>query len=279
MRSRVATLETRDAADKTSMRRLGSLLPGNVFLHAILVAVLALAGLVTASSIRANEGRSEAQRPRSESRRPPPGRQDVIDLTKVSVTPTRDRAERPAERVSEDEMASLERQIKARTSEDAAAPDDGVSPGAPTDDQIRAELRQLRRAKSEIPAGPIRGGSGDFIRPTNGSLTSPFGQRWGRLHAGIDLADPTGTPIRAAAAGQVILMGPTGGYGNYTCINHGKSISTCYAHQSRFGTKRGAMVEQGEVIGYVGNTGNSFGAHVHFEVRVNGRPVDPMDYV
>ena len=261
------------------MRRLGSLLPGNLFVHAALVAVLALAGLVTSSSIRANEGPSEVQRPRSERQRQPSARQDVVDLTKVRVTPATNRAERPAENVSDDDLASLERTIKARTSEDAAAPDDGVSPGAPTDDEIRAELRQLRRAKSEIPAGPIGGGSGDFIRPTNGQFTSPFGQRWGRLHAGIDLADPTGSPIRAAAAGQVILMGPTGGYGNYTCINHGKSISTCYAHQSRFGTKRGAMVEQGEVIGYVGNTGHSFGAHLHFEVRVNGRPVDPMDYL
>jgi murein DD-endopeptidase MepM/ murein hydrolase activator NlpD len=74
-------------------------------------------------------------------------------------------------------------------------------------------------------------------------------------------------------------MAPTGGYGNYTCINHGKSISTCYAHQSRFGTSLGAWVGQGEVIGYVGNTGHSYGAHLHFEVRIEGRPVDPMDYL
>ena len=118
-----------------------------------------------------------------------------------------------------------------------------------------------------------------MIYPVNGQFTSPFGQRWGRLHAGIDLAAPSGTPIRAAASGQVILMAPTGGYGNYTCINHGKSISTCYAHQSRFGTSRGASVKAGQVMGYVGNTGHSFGAHLHFEVRINGKPVDPMDYL
>ena len=201
----------------------------------------------------------------------------MIDLSEVSATP-RAKRERPAEDLSHDELASVERQIKARSSEDGAAPDDGVSPGAPSDAQVRQELRQLRRAKS-TPAAPISRGSGDLIQPTNGQFTSPFGQRWGRLHAGIDLADPTGTPIRVAAAGRVILMAPTGGYGNYTCINHGKSISTCYAHQSRFGTSVSAMVEQGEVIGYVGNTGHSFGAHRHFEVRINGRPVDPMGYL
>ena len=254
------------------MRRLGSLLLGNILARAGMVAVLALAGLVTSSSGRADEQRDEVQRPSSE-------RVEVIDLNEEPATPAKRRAEHPAEDVSENDLASIESEVKARTTKHAAVPDDGVSPGAPTDEEIRKELRQLRRAKSEIQTGPKPGGPGDLMRPTGGAFTSPFGQRWGRLHAGIDLADPTGTPIRAAAAGQVILMAPTGGYGNYTCINHGKSISTCYAHQSRFGTSLSAMVEQGEVIGYVGNTGHSFGAHLHFEVRVNGRPVDPMNYL
>ena len=74
-------------------------------------------------------------------------------------------------------------------------------------------------------------------------------------------------------------MGPTGGYGNYTCVSHGGSISTCYAHQSRFGTSQGASVRQGQVIGYVGSTGNSTGNHLHFEVRVGGSPVDPLGYL
>ena len=257
------------------MGRLRSLLFGNVFACAGVVVVLAVtfAGLAVAASGRADGPRSESQQPQKRSERV-----EVIDLNKVSPTPPAKRAERPAEDLSHDELAAVERQIRARSSEDAAAPDDGVSPGAPSDEQVRQELRQLRRAQS-APAGPMTGGSGHLIQPTNGQFTSPFGQRWGRLHAGIDLADPTGTPIRAAAAGRVILMAPTGGYGNYTCINHGKSISTCYAHQSRFGTDLGAMVEQGEVIGYVGNTGHSFGAHLHFEVRINGRPVDPMGYL
>ncbi len=128
-------------------------------------------------------------------------------------------------------------------------------------------------------AGPIRRGSGRLIWPISGPLTSPFGMRWGRLHAGIDISAPSGTPIRAADSGRVVLLGFTGGYGNYTCVQHTGSMSTCYAHQSGYNTSSGAGVRQGQVIGYVGNTGHSFGAHLHFEVRINGSPVDPLGYL
>jgi len=129
---------------------------------------------------------------------------------------------------------------------------------------------------------PIRRGNGSMIWPVNGTMSSPFGQRWGRLHAGIDIGAGEGTPIHAADSGRVVLMqgtGASGGYGNYTCVQHTATMSTCYAHQSRFGTSVGASVSQGQVIGSVGNTGNSFGAHLHFEVRVDGSPVDPMGYL
>ncbi|MDQ3408984.1 MAG: peptidoglycan DD-metalloendopeptidase family protein, partial [Actinomycetota bacterium] len=141
-------------------------------------------------------------------------------------------------------------------------------------EKIQAKLNRASRA-----GGPIRRGSGELIYPTNGTFTSPFGQRWGRLHAGIDLASAQGTPIRAADSGKVVLRAFTGGYGNYTCIQHSSSLSTCYAHQSRFGVSSGQSVSKGKVIGYVGNTGNSTGAHLHFEVRVNGTPRDPMGYL
>jgi murein DD-endopeptidase MepM/ murein hydrolase activator NlpD len=143
----------------------------------------------------------------------------------------------------------------------------------------QARVTATLQSASAPSAGPIREGSGQLIWPINGTFTSPFGMRWGRLHAGIDLAAPEGTPIRAADSGRVVLAGWTGGYGNYTCIQHTASLSTCYAHQSRLGTSTGANVTQGQVMGYVGNTGNSFGSHLHFETRINGSPVDPMGYL
>jgi murein DD-endopeptidase MepM/ murein hydrolase activator NlpD len=153
--------------------------------------------------------------------------------------------------------------------------------------EVRAKLARAARAAEREPspsagtpaAGPVRKGTGSLIWPVNGPLTSPFGPRWGRLHAGMDISASDGTPIRAADSGRVVLAGWQGGYGNYTCIQHTAQMSTCYAHQSRLGTSVGANVKQGEVMGYVGNTGNSFGAHLHFEVRIGGSPVNPAGYL
>jgi murein DD-endopeptidase MepM/ murein hydrolase activator NlpD len=99
------------------------------------------------------------------------------------------------------------------------------------------------------------------------------------MHEGIDIAVPAGTPIRAAKSGSVALAGLNGGYGNYTCIDHGGGLSTCYAHQSSIGVSVGQSVSQGDVIGSVGCTGHCFGDHLHFEVRVNGSAVDPLGYL
>ncbi|MEA2471298.1 MAG: hypothetical protein QOE38_2297 [Thermoleophilaceae bacterium] len=148
--------------------------------------------------------------------------------------------------------------------------------------KIEARLRAAQTGVSVGPAGPIRRGSGNFIWPVNGPIVSPFGMRWGRLHAGVDIAVPSGTPIRAAAAGTVAFTQPeasSGGYGNYTCIAHGGGISTCYAHQTSFAVSGGQQVSQGQVIGTVGCTGHCFGPHLHFEVRINGTPVDPLGYL
>lgn len=126
---------------------------------------------------------------------------------------------------------------------------------------------------------PGQPSSKGFIWPVNGTVTSGFGQRWGRLHAGIDIAAPTGTPVRAAQAGIVIFAGSQGGYGNLVLIAHGNGIVTAYAHLSAFGAGEGATVSQGQTIGRVGSTGHSTGPHLHFEVRVNGSPVNPMGYL
>ena len=134
-----------------------------------------------------------------------------------------------------------------------------------------------------LPAGPLPSASAaGLIWPLEGTLSSGFGYRWGRMHEGIDISVPEGTPIRAAADGTVILMqseAESGGYGNYTCIDHGGGLSTCYAHQSSFATSAGARVSQGDIIGLSGNTGHSTGPHLHFEVRINGVPTDPLGYL
>lgn len=142
----------------------------------------------------------------------------------------------------------------------------------------------LQQAASGIPAGPIKQGNGTLIWPVNGPITSPFCERrsWESCHPGIDIGVPAGTPIRAAASGKVVLLqsaGASGGYGNFTCVAHTSSLSTCYAHQSRFATSMGASVSQGQVIGYVGCTGLCFGDHLHFEVRLNGAVTNPLNYL
>jgi murein DD-endopeptidase MepM/ murein hydrolase activator NlpD len=144
---------------------------------------------------------------------------------------------------------------------------------AAADARVRGQLAAVQSGSTSSPSAQ------GLIWPVSGPVTSPYGMRWGRLHAGIDIAAPTGTPIRAAASGTVVLAAWNGGYGNYTCIDHGGGMATCYAHQSSYAVSSGAQVSQGQVIGYVGNTGHSFGAHLHFEVRINGSPVDPLGYL
>ena len=121
--------------------------------------------------------------------------------------------------------------------------------------------------------------SSSLVWPASGPITSPYGMRWGSLHPGIDIGAGMGAPIHAAASGRVILAGYSGGYGNLIVIDHGNGLATAYAHQSRLGVSVGQAVSQGDVIGYVGSTGFSTGPHLHFEVRVNGSPVDPMGYL
>jgi murein DD-endopeptidase MepM/ murein hydrolase activator NlpD len=122
-------------------------------------------------------------------------------------------------------------------------------------------------------------GSGQLGWPVSAPITSPFGWRWGRMHEGIDLGAAYGTPIAAAGSGTVIYAGWLGGYGNLTVIDHGGGLATAYGHQSRIAVSVGQQVTRGETIGYVGSTGHSTGPHLHFEVRVNGQPVDPLGYL
>jgi murein DD-endopeptidase MepM/ murein hydrolase activator NlpD len=135
------------------------------------------------------------------------------------------------------------------------------------------------RIQSSQSGSPVPVSSSGFIWPVSGPVTSGFGWRWGRMHEGIDIAVPSGTPVHASASGQVIYAGWLGGYGNLVVIDHGGGIATAYGHNTSIVAGTGSGVSQGQVVAYSGSTGHSTGPHLHFEVRVNGTPVDPMGYL
>lgn len=149
-----------------------------------------------------------------------------------------------------------------------AAGDDDAS-----DDERNSEaVTPARRATLAYPlANPVvTSGYGYRIHPIYGTR---------RLHAGVDLRGATGTTVLAAGDGTVVFAGPRGGYGNAVIIDHGGSVATLYAHQSRLAVSAGAAVNRGQAIGAVGSTGLSSGPHLHFEVRLSGTPVDPLNYL
>jgi len=119
----------------------------------------------------------------------------------------------------------------------------------------------------------------NFSWPVQGPISSTFGPRWGRMHQGLDIAVVTGTPVRAAANGTVSFSGDNGGYGLLVIIDHGSGVETRYAHNSQLLVKEGDRVQRGQTIARSGNTGNSTGPHVHFEIRQFGQAVDPQSYL
>ncbi len=143
--------------------------------------------------------------------------------------------------------------------------------------------RLAEEARSNASAGYVAAANpGYFALPLEKyRVTSEFGWRaWSNsYHSGIDLATASGTPIKAAAAGVVTYTGWYGGGGNTVIVNHGNGFRTVYMHMSEFGTTVGKQVAQGEVIGYVGSTGNSTGPHLHFNIEINEQPVNPRYYV
>ena len=162
---------------------------------------------------------------------------------------------------------------------------------------VNKDLAELERQENQILAesqalsgvvggsGSTGGGSGSLGWPVSGPVVSPYGYRihpilgYRKLHTGIDIAVGYGVPIHSSAAGTVIYASWMGGYGNVIIVDHGDGLSTLYAHQSSLAVGNGAQVARGQTVGYVGSTGFSTGPHLHFEVRVNGNPVDPMGYL
>lgn len=159
------------------------------------------------------------------------------------------------------------------------------------ENQLERESYSIERQIMALTrtGGIILGSTGQLMRPILSGMSSNFGYRihpifrTRRFHSGIDFTGRTGTPIRAADGGRVIQAGWQGGYGKVVIINHGskggRNMATLYGHMSRLGVSSGQSVGKGQVIGYVGSTGYSTGPHLHFEVRINGRPVNPLGYL
>ncbi len=153
------------------------------------------------------------------------------------------------------------------------------------EDQLLAESDRIGDLLRAASVGTPKAGKGTLYRPVSGAITSAFGYRMHpifnvrKMHTGVDMHAGMGESIHAAAAGTVIQAGWRGGYGKCVVIDHGGGLATLYAHQSEILVDVGRKVKRGEVIGKVGSTGYSTGPHLHFEVRVNGSPVDPLDYL
>lgn len=202
-----------------------------------------------------------------------------------------DEAEAEAERAedAEDDLDDLidtksEALKVAKREKDASL--DQYQEAKATSERVEDELRDTGAGDSTA-SPPSSGGSSSsgFIMPVSGWKSSDYGNRYDpyykvwQLHAGTDFAAGGGAPIYAAASGSVVQAGWNGGYGNYTCIYHGDNVSTCYGHQSSIAVSPGQHVSQGQRIGSVGTTGASTGNHLHFEVRVNGSPVNPLGWL
>lgn len=187
-------------------------------------------------------------------------------------------AEREQAAAAEAEEQQLIEAIRARKAEFEAE-------YAAVQAQIEAQIAASVSRGNPTPQASSGGGNGRFILPVSAPVTSGFGTRThpisgtSRMHTGVDLGASSGTPIKAADAGTVVMAGSNGGYGNWTLVDHGGGLATGYGHQSSIGVSVGQGVGRGQVIGRVGSTGASTGPHLHWEVRINGNPVDPMAWL
>jgi murein DD-endopeptidase MepM/ murein hydrolase activator NlpD len=240
------------------------------------------------------------------------GRQDERIAGEVEDAKLQMQATRNATRKTRKQVAATTREVAARTAEQRAVrdrlawsqrelatarrskretlgevredKDHALAHMAELQAQSASLAAKIRAAQSAVPSSAAQVTTGapsaaGFIWPVHGVLTSYYGWRWGRMHEGIDLAVGIGTPVVASAAGTVIVAGWMGGYGNLVVVDHGNGIATAYGHNTSITVGVGQQVAQGQLIAYSGNTGNSTGPHVHFEVRVGGAAVDPLGYL
>jgi murein DD-endopeptidase MepM/ murein hydrolase activator NlpD len=135
---------------------------------------------------------------------------------------------------------------------------------------VKTDPKKKRPAQSEY----LR-----FDWPANGTISSGFGKRYGRMHEGIDITKDGGRDVRAAASGKVEFVGSKGSFGKTVVINHGRGMKTVYAHNERIYVKKGMTVRRGVIIAKMGSSGRSTGIHLHFEIRKRGKAQNPLRYL
>lgn len=179
----------------------------------------------------------------------------------------------------DEEKAAAEKLLKEIQDEQTALEEEQKK----IDEQMvvaKAQLDALIAAETKKDVGSTYVGGGfKWPTPGYGTITSPYGMRWGKLHKGIDIGAPTGAKIIASNEGKITTSAFNSSYGNYVIVNHGGGYMTVYAHMSKRLVSVGQYVAKGQTIGLVGSTGHSTGPHLHFEIRVNGTAVNPKKYV
>jgi murein DD-endopeptidase MepM/ murein hydrolase activator NlpD len=209
-------------------------------------------------------------------------RRQVAETTAaVAARTAEQRAVRDRLAWSQRELATARRDKRTSLASVREDKDEAIGHMRDLQAQSAALGAKIRSAQSAyvVPALTGAASAAGFVWPVQGVITSGFGWRWGRMHEGVDLAVPNGTPVVAAKAGVVIVAGWMGGYGNLVVVDHGGGVATAYGHNTSVTVGMGQFVEQGQLIAYSGSTGHSTGPHVHFEVRINGSAVDPMGYL
>lgn len=217
-------------------------------------------------------------------------RAKLVELEKAALAKQAEIEQKKAERNVVLQKAQNDRATAMQAIEELNASSAQVSAMLKERQAARAAAAAAAAAAAQSSGG--QGASDNWIQgtgqlgwPVSGEITSPYGYRvhpiWGTTiyHSGIDIGVDEGTPVHAADGGVVVWSGWMGGYGYAVVIDHGNGLSTLYGHNSELAVDEGQSVAKGQVISYAGSTGNSTGPHVHFEVRVNGDPVDPMGYL
>ena len=206
-------------------------------------------------------------------------RQDILNKQMEEIK--KDKAALDEKKAALDKVRAERAQLLYKAEEEKRSSESEYQRMLAVSENIKAMIQSMEAASS-MPAG---GGSGAFMWPCSGPITSYYGWRTHpifqtkRYHSGMDIAVDTGTPIRAAASGTVIYSGWMGGYGYCVMISHGGGLVSLYGHNSSLAVGEGQRVSQGQVIAYAGSTGYSTGPHCHFEVRVHGEVTDPLNYL